>query len=596
MNIRRKTFIIIALIALISSITIYYVTASLLTSTVSLAEKNHIAEDMERFHMSLTNELTRLDGVVGDWANWDDTYQFIQDNNTNYVDTNIVLEAFTDLRINTMAFINIDNSIVFTKTYNITNSEEISLNFTQILKNYNFTINQDYAQTNGIIETEKGLMLISYSPILTSNYQGPAKGLVIIGLFVDSNEIHLLENTTKLSISVDDFSQNIPNDAKSIESVLNNKDEVYVSPLNETWNAGYMNLIDINSNPVALLRIVTLRTELIQLNSSLNYLSGATAIMGVILLFSSYFLLEKFILSRLMKMSRSVEKTTINGTNLNHIEVAGKDEVSYLAGKINQMIDTINISQTQLQDYANNLEKKVDEKTLELKETQSKLLRSERLAVIGQMASMVAHDLRSPLSAILNANFFLKMKSNLKEDQSVQKTIKLIDDGLDNANKIVNDLLDYSREIVLEKQKANLKNLVSDSISSSRLTEKTQVINFVDDSIEANIDSYKIKRVIINLINNAIDAMPDGGIIKVQGFANKDGVHLSVADNGKGISKENQNKLWQPLFTTKSKGIGLGLIICKRFVEAHGGQINVESIEGKGTTFLIRLPLPEIRS
>jgi signal transduction histidine kinase len=590
MNIRRKTFIIITLIVLISSITIYYVTSNLLSSTVYLAEKNHVAEDMERFHMSLSNELVRLDGVVGDWANWDDTYQFIQDNNTEYIGTNIVPEAFEDLRINSMAFVNLDNSVVFSKTYNITNGEEISFNFTQILNSYNFSINQDYTQTNGIIQTERGLMLISYNPILTSNYQGPAKGLVVIGLFLDPNEISLLENTTKLSINIEDV-DNLPAEFSTIESLLNSESKIIVSPLNQTWNAGYENIIDLNSNTVGLLRIITLRTELIQFNSSLNYLSSATVVMGVILVFSSYFLLEKFILSRLMKMSKSVEKATLDGKALAHIEVSGKDEVSYLAGKVNQMIDAINVSQAQLHDYANNLEKKVEEKTRELKETQNKLLRSERLAVIGQLASMVAHDLRSPLTGILNANFFLKMKANLKEDQSVQKTINLIDEGLDNANKIVNDLLDYSREIVLEKQNINLNNLVKESISSSRLNERIQVIISIDDKIEANVDNYKMKRVLVNLVNNAIDAMPEGGTIKIDGFINKDTIHLIVADSGKGISKENQTKLWQPLFTTKSKGIGLGLIICKRFVEAHGGQINLESVEGKGTTFSIHLPL-----
>jgi two-component system, NtrC family, sensor kinase len=570
---------------------IYYATQDLLTSTIYTAEKTRVSEDLERFNMSLSNEMVRLSGVVGDWANWDDTYQFIQDNNTEYIQTNIVPEAFQDLDIDVQLFIDINNSLVFGKAYNSTDNNEIVTDLPKITKDYSFNVTKNDDGMNGIVLTDNGLMLISCAPILTSNYQGPAKGSVVIGSYLDDEEIGSLENITSLTANFYNSAEDYPIDVSKAEKELTPNSITVFSPLNRTRNAIYEKIFDLNQKPVALLKISTARTELAQLSESLTFLAISTVVMGIILVFSSFFLLEKFILSRLMKMSRNVEETTTKKNTLTHITLSGNDEVAHLAQKINLLIDTINESQVHLQDYANNLEKKVEDKTKQLSEAQNKLFRAERLAIIGQMASMVAHDLRSPLTAIKNASFYFHRKDNFKEDQTFQKIVGLIDEGLDNASKIVDDLLDYSRDIVLEKQNVNLKEFISNSLSFSRLVNNIHLINSVSGSIQVNVDQHKMKRVIINLVNNAVDAMPEGGEINIQSSVKEDSVQISIIDNGKGISKENLSKLWQPLFTTKSRGIGLGLVICKRFVEAHGGQLDVESVEGKGSTFKITLPM-----
>ena len=292
-------------------------------------------------------------------------------------------------------------------------------------------------------------------------------------------------------------------------------------------------------------------------------------------------------------MSKSVEKTALDSNTITHIKFSGNDEVSSLAGKVNQMIDTINIYQSTLRNHAEILEKKVDEKTKELLEAQVKLLQSERLAIIGQMAAMVAHDLRSPLSGIKNALFYLRRNENLKDNEDVKKILGLVEENLENATKIINDLLDYSREIKLEKQNVSLKNLLSGSILETKVTSNVRVINSVDNSLEVFIDENKMKRVFVNLFNNAVDAMPNGGTIEISSSLEKNKILVTIADTGKGMSLEHQSKLWIPLFTTKTKGIGLGLVICKRFVEAHGGNISVRSEENKGTIFTIELPIIE---
>ncbi|NLE05273.1 MAG: HAMP domain-containing histidine kinase, partial [Crenarchaeota archaeon] len=159
------------------------------------------------------------------------------------------------------------------------------------------------------------------------------------------------------------------------------------------------------------------------------------------------------------------------------------------------------------------------------------------------------------------------------------------------ANKIINDLLDYSREIKLYLKTTDVGNLIQDSLSTVDIPKDVQIKAKIEKNLFVAIDFDKMKRVCVNLIRNAIDAMPNGGKLEIKSQQKNQAVMLSFIDSGTGIPKATLDKLWTPFFTTKSKGIGLGLAICKRIVEAHEGKISIKSKLGKGTTFTITLPL-----
>jgi signal transduction histidine kinase len=247
--------------------------------------------------------------------------------------------------------------------------------------------------------------------------------------------------------------------------------------------------------------------------------------------------------------------------------------------------------QGELSKYSLKLEELVEQRTELLKQTQAKLVKSERLAAIGELAGMVGHDLRNPLTGIKNSAYFLKKKGNTIPQAQAKELLETIDKCVDYSNNIVNDLLDYSREIHLEMQECSLRELLAEAVAMVNIPEKVEILNQLPDEPHLQADHDKIKRVFINLIKNAIDAMPNVGKLTVDGKAVNGNYEISFADTGTGISDEILSKLFSPLFTTKAQGMGFGLAICKRIIEAHGGKITVKTANGEGTTFKITLPI-----
>jgi PAS domain S-box-containing protein len=249
--------------------------------------------------------------------------------------------------------------------------------------------------------------------------------------------------------------------------------------------------------------------------------------------------------------------------------------------------------QRELSKYSQRLEDLVKHRTEQLKETQAKLGKSERLAAIGELAGMVGHDLRNPLTGIKNAAYFLKKKGKAIPESQAIEMIETIDTCVNYSNKIVNDLLDYSRDMNLELKECSLKNLIIESLAMIKVPEKVEIANQIIDDTTVKVDQDKIKRVFTNIIKNGIDAMPNVGKLTIDCKETNGRLEISFADTGVGIPDEILPKLFTPLFTTKAQGMGFGLAICKRFAEAHGGTITVKTATGVGTTFIVTLPVEQ---
>jgi PAS domain S-box-containing protein len=229
----------------------------------------------------------------------------------------------------------------------------------------------------------------------------------------------------------------------------------------------------------------------------------------------------------------------------------------------------------------------------ERKQLEEQRLKLERLAIIGELATMVAHDLRNPLTSIKNVCFYLKSTCPPRdgaECKSVFEMVEILEQETAFANAIINDLLDFAVKRPLEKKRKNINNIINSSLKKANMAENVKIERDFALRPIANVDEEQLTRVFLNLIKNAAQAMPEGGRLTVGTSVTADRVEVVVRDTGTGIAKENMSKIFQPLFTTKAKGIGMGLAICKRIVEEHSATIDVESEVGKGTAFLIKLP------
>jgi PAS domain S-box-containing protein len=249
-----------------------------------------------------------------------------------------------------------------------------------------------------------------------------------------------------------------------------------------------------------------------------------------------------------------------------------------------------------LKEYSERLEEMVEERTRELREAQEQLVRQEKLAVLGQLAGGVGHELRNPLGVLTNAAYFLKMTLT-ETDETIQTYLDMISSQVRKAEKIVSDLLDFARLETAEKQETPLPRLVTQVLAEQSPPEQVEVsTQMASDLPLVFVDSQQIEQVLTNLVINAYQAMADGGRLTISATTGDDQVALSITDTGHGISEENMTKLFEPLFTTRPKGIGLGLAVSKNLVEANGGRIEVESEEGEGSTFTIILPVREMTS
>ena len=270
------------------------------------------------------------------------------------------------------------------------------------------------------------------------------------------------------------------------------------------------------------------------------------------------------------------------------------------------------------EDYQRSLERKVRERTArlresekryrelfqetrgayeELKETQEKLIRSERLAAVGELAAQIAHEIRNPLGAISNSVGVLRRDLDLQGDD--RRLLEVVNDESQRLEDIVADFLRFARPRPIHKMPEHMSDVVDDLLLllSQEQTGKSEIRitkEYEPDLPKVPLDSAQTREAVWNLLVNAVEAMPKGGEIRVEVSRSTKGgdfLEIVVADTGKGILASERDKIFQPFHTTKADGTGLGLAIVHRVVEAHAGEVEVESKEGQGSAFRLRFPM-----
>jgi signal transduction histidine kinase len=235
----------------------------------------------------------------------------------------------------------------------------------------------------------------------------------------------------------------------------------------------------------------------------------------------------------------------------------------------------------------------LEARTRDLEHVQEKLIRSERLAAVGELASGVGHELRNPLNVIRNCAYLLNLALTEKGDAETADTLKVLDKQVDVANRIVTDLLDFTRITPPAQFRVDLKGLINECLTYVTVPGHISVRPHLNGhALYVHTDAEQMARVFTNIISNAFQAMTGRkGELDIDIGRDEGQAWARFQDNGCGIPPENLNKIFEPLFTTKPKGIGLGLAISRRLVEHNGGRIEVASQPGQGAVFTVRLPL-----
>jgi signal transduction histidine kinase len=285
-----------------------------------------------------------------------------------------------------------------------------------------------------------------------------------------------------------------------------------------------------------------------------------------------------------VKAAKHVAAGDLNKT----IEVEGEDEIAELTRSFNEMV----------------------EKLRQHRELEERLQEAERLSAVGKLASGIAHEIRNPLNFISLSIDHIRTRLGAERSEGTTEAMALmanIKDEIHRLNGMIENFLSVGKPLMLNKQDVNLAALVRDVADLARQKALEQGITIVlDDRAQAlhlQADRVQIKTCLMNVVLNAIQAMPQGGSLRIssaflpradessEGQPITGTVEVVVSDTGPGIGEEALAKIFDPYFTTKKLGIGLGLAITKKIVEEHGGQIHVRSRLGKGTTVVISLPV-----
>jgi two-component system NtrC family sensor kinase len=301
----------------------------------------------------------------------------------------------------------------------------------------------------------------------------------------------------------------------------------------------------------------------------------------------------------------------IEGTRQVSAMELDKDVAIETPGELGELVDSFNVMRERLRTTVGelnaltaSLEQKVDERTKQLSLAQQKLVQSDKLASLGQLAASVAHEINNPISGVLNLSVL--MDRVLKDDgipkgreAEFRRYLRQITDETARVGRIVSDLLSFSRRSAPQHAAADLNGLLTRTLGM--LAHRMHLGEVDVDTILATglpqvpCDVQQIQQVVINLVLNAAEAMHAGGRVTVRTMLDttSDAVVLEVADDGPGIATANIQKIFDPFFTTKEegKGVGLGLAVVYGIVQAHGGTIDVRSKPGEGATFTVRLPL-----
>lgn len=228
----------------------------------------------------------------------------------------------------------------------------------------------------------------------------------------------------------------------------------------------------------------------------------------------------------------------------------------------------------------------------QVKTLEEELRRSERLAALGKMAAGVAHELRNPLSSI--KGLALVLRSRFLDDNKDRETATILVHEVERLNRSISELLDYARPQQLQKKWVDLQSLLHKAVSLIRIDAETAGVElttfFQDDLPMVNADEDKLNQVLLNLLLNGIQAMEEGGTLDIRVGATDRKVEIVVTDSGCGISEEDLGHVFDPYFTTKPEGTGLGMAMSAKIVEEHGGEIHLQSKLGQGTSVIVEIP------
>lgn len=585
MPLRRHTILIVGLVLVISTALFLLLARGLLFAGFLRLEAQHVEMHIHQVRNILESDLDALWRLGADWAWWDDTYAFIEDGNEDYIESNLIPETFSTLRVDSMLFVDQQGDVVFGGAYQEADQTVIPLSTVEEDRLLRLQLpaaeSQEVTSRQGILLLPTGPAFVVVLPILTSEKSYPSRGTMIWSRELDADEVQRLMQIVQLPITIHGFhADSLALDLETARAALFSESPFYSQPVDDGNVAGYSLMNGIEGEPALIVKVVLPRDIVHEGEIIFGFLVLSTLVLGTIMSITTLGLLERAVLTRIFGLTREIQQISETSDSSVLVTVAGGDEIADLARSINAMLDGLRRSQEQL------------------KQTHEQLGRTAHAAALGEIAAGIAHQVNNPLTAIITEAYLALKK--LPPDSELRPALEAIEESAQLAGSAVHQMLDLSRVVPYDMGRLDVNQSLQNAVDIVAFQIKPYaklIVDLAPDLPPIKASGQHLEDVVwINLLLNARDAVRGVdrvGEIRVSTTYNAEErvIEAIIQDNGIGISEANLPKIFNPFFTTKENGTGLGLSICLDVVERHGGFVRVESREGFGTRFILKLPV-----
>lgn len=573
----------VALLVLILGVIGHYV----LGRSFEQLERHYAERNLARAKEAIDSRVEAISVKLSDWANWDDTYKFVEDTNDTFKEANLKAPSIANLKLDFMLFYDQGGKLIEARLLadeeNL--AETIPAAIAQCLEAIGGPVGleKDGDARSGLINLGGRTALICAKPILTSDAEGPPHGVLIFGDFADDQLREYVERFTKCPVTITDLAaDNRQADTADlpIETLAKKKNDMLVAAAADSPDSvreGWALVRDIQAAPGLAIRLDMTRPIFAQGRATQRYMlfavAGGCGFCGIILVL----FLSRRVLTRVDRLAREV--VAAHDSRAVRMSDAGPDEIGALASRINEMLGTIEQSQREL--------------------TEARVVAESANRAKSEFLSTITHEIRSPMTAVIGYADLL-MEHDIPEDQRRDHVSRIRRSG-EHLLGVINDILDASKieagAMTIESVPCSVRQITDDVRSMVEPKAKAAGISLiveVSPSVPGMIssDPLRLRQVLVNLASNAVKFTKQGSVTIRVDLADESTLRLCVEDTGIGMSPEQVDKLFKPFSQADSStsrrygGTGLGLTISRNLARLMGGNITVQSRPGEGSTFI----------